>query len=76
MKLILAAIVLLAGCSSGRAACESQGGQCVIGGEICFGTTPDDASELCNPDRNPGGSYCCIGVACPPGTSPDAGDCH
>jgi len=57
-------------CSSsndGPAACVAAGGQCILGGNHCPNAGPQD----CNPDRNPGGAFCCL--PCPAGTSPNDG---
>jgi hypothetical protein len=63
MKFTLSLLVLLcAGCSSsGPEACHAAGGECVIGGHACANPGPQD----CNPDRNPGGAFCCL--PCPNG---------
>jgi hypothetical protein len=45
----------------GPAACAAGGGQCLIGGNPCANRGPQD----CNPDRNPGGAFCCL--PCPAG---------
>ena len=56
------------GSSSGPAACVAAGGQCLIGGNRC----PNQGPQDCNPDRNPGGAFCCL--PCPAGTKAnDAG---
>jgi hypothetical protein len=62
-------IVGLGSCSSsGPEACRAAGGECVIGGHACANRGPQD----CNPDRNPGGAFCCL--PCPSGTKAnDAG---
>jgi hypothetical protein len=64
-------MLLLGACSSGKSgpeACTAAGGQCVLGGAICPNPGPQD----CNPDRNPGGAFCCL--PCPQGThANDAG---
>ncbi|HLK91171.1 MAG TPA: hypothetical protein VKZ18_14835 [Polyangia bacterium] len=60
----------LSGCSSSTGAelCVAAGGQCVLGGHVCANAGPQD----CNPDRNPGGAFCCL--PCPAGTKAnDAG---
>lgn len=70
MKTVLAALLLMtAACSGdGPAACVAAGGQCLIGSNPC----PNRGSQDCNPDRNPGGAFCCL--PCPNGTqSNDAG---
>ena len=42
---------------SGPQACAAAGGTCLIGPGIgCARVGPQD----CNPDRNPGGAYCCL----------------
>ncbi len=48
----------------GQAACIAAGGQCVLGGYQC----PNRGSQDCNPDRNPGGAFCCLG--CQNGATP------
>ena len=63
------------GCSSelsGPEACVAAGGRCVLGNEICS----NRGSEDCNPERNPGGAFCCL--SCPPvDAGADAGtECH
>jgi hypothetical protein len=72
MKTTIALMMLLmAACSdsgSGPAACVAAGGQCVLGSNQCPNKGPQD----CNPDKNPGGAFCCL--PCPQGTkSNDAG---
>jgi hypothetical protein len=66
IKMILALVLLcapLGACSSsGPEACVAAGGRCVLGGNPCPHTRPQD----CNPDRNPGGAFCCL--PCPAGT--------
>jgi len=61
--------------------CESAGGQCVLGNVSCADEAPS-ADQDCNPDKNPGGSFCCLstskedaGGACwpPAASNPDAG---
>jgi len=64
--------LLLGGCPdnniSGPDLCVAAGGQCVLGGRPCPNKGPQD----CNPDKNPGGAFCCL--PCPQGTkSNDAG---
>ena len=51
-------LLSLAACSgsSGAAECVAAGGQCVLGGHQCGNPGPQD----CNPDRNPGGAFCCL----------------
>jgi hypothetical protein len=67
----IAALLLMAACSGssdGPAACVAAGGQCLLGGNPC----PNRGSQDCNPDRNPGGAFCCL--PCPGGTKAnDAG---
>jgi hypothetical protein len=41
---------------SGPEACISAGGQCLLGPAVCAIRGPQD----CNPDRNPGGAFCCL----------------
>lgn len=54
--------------SSGPQACVAAGGQCLLGNDPCPNRGPQD----CNPDKNPGGAFCCL--PCPTGTKPnDAG---
>jgi hypothetical protein len=73
MKPTLAALMLflLVACSgseSGPAECVAAGGQCILGSNTC----PNRGSQDCNPDRNPGGAFCCL--PCPQGTQAnDAG---
>jgi hypothetical protein len=56
----------LASCSSsGPEACRAAGGECVLGGNVCANRGPQD----CNPDRNPGGAFCCL--PCPSCTKAD-----
>jgi hypothetical protein len=68
---IVLMMFLLGACSgneSGPAACVAAGGQCVLGGNTC----PNHGQQDCNPDRTPGGAFCCL--PCPQGTkSNDAG---
>jgi len=42
---------------SGPAACVAAGGQCVVGG---FTGCSKLGTQDCNPDRNPGGAFCCL----------------
>jgi hypothetical protein len=42
---------------SGPAACAAAGGKCVVGG---FTGCLKDGPQDCNPDRNPGGAFCCL----------------
>lgn len=53
---------------SGPAACVAAGGECVLGGSTCLNI----GSQDCNPDRNPGGAFCCLDqgflVACNDGS--------
>lgn len=46
------------GCTetSGQAECASAGGRCVLGGSSCSAV----GSQDCNPNRNPGGAFCCL----------------
>src|SRR4051812_567969 len=71
MKIICALVLLLGACSggsSGPEACVDAGGKCLLGGAMCPVHGPQD----CNPDKNPGGAFCCL--PCPKGTAPnDAG---
>jgi hypothetical protein len=74
MRTIAALLMLVfaAACSendSGPAACVAAGGQCVIGGG--GNTCPNAGPQDCNPDRNPGGAFCCL--PCPQGTKPNDG---
>ncbi len=65
---LLGACSSTSGDNSGPAACAAAGGQCLIGGNTCPNRGPQD----CNPDRNPGGAFCCL--PCPAGTKAnDAG---
>jgi hypothetical protein len=43
----------------GASACKAAGGQCVLGNVSCAEQAPS-ADQDCNPDRNPGGSFCCL----------------
>lgn len=57
----IAVVMLLLSCSgsgakSGPELCEEAGGQCVLGSVQC--AKHGDAD--CNPDRNPGGAFCCL----------------
>jgi hypothetical protein len=61
---LLAALGACTAGESGQDACIAAGGQCVLGGYRCGYVGPQD----CNPDRNPGGAFCCLG--CPSGTTP------
>jgi len=72
MRLVIAFVMIAASsCSSGSSgaqACVAAGGQCVLGGHTCANSGPQD----CNPDRNPGGAFCCL--PCPIGSKAnDAG---
>ena len=63
-------LLLLVGCSSdsGAGTCSAAGGQCLLGSASCPNRGPQD----CNPDKNPGGAFCCL--PCPNGKEPnDAG---
>jgi hypothetical protein len=42
--------------------CTLAGGSCVVGGEPCAKQAAN-ADQDCNPDRNPGGFYCCLELA-------------
>jgi len=53
--------------SNGPEACVAAGGRCIIGGNKC----PNHGPQDCNPDRNPGGAFCCL--PCPAGTAPNDG---
>jgi hypothetical protein len=70
LRLTLAAALLLAtlgSCTaseSGPDQCVAAGGQCVLGNYQC----PYRGTQDCNPDRSPGGAFCCLG--CPTGTTP------
>jgi hypothetical protein len=82
---ISVAITVAQGCGqSGQAACVAAGGQCVIPNLNCAKVGPQD----CNPDRNPGGAYCCLaemdaalrqgpeeGAPADAGTATDASTC-
>jgi hypothetical protein len=54
---LLAVAAFASACStSGLEACTAAGGRCVLGSAPCANRgTPD-----CNPDRNPGGGFCCL----------------
>ena len=71
MKIVLAFLLLVGvACSnpSGPEACVAAGGKCVLGNNHC----PNAGAQDCNPDRNPGGGFCCL--PCPNGTTTnDAG---
>ena len=70
MRVLVTLLMLwLAACSSsGPEACRAAGGECVPGGRMC----PNRGSQDCNPDRNPGGFFCCL--PCPSGKAAnDAG---
>jgi hypothetical protein len=71
MKTVIAlATLLLGACSSrnsGPAECVAAGGKCILGGNKCPNSGPQD----CNPDRNPGGAFCCL--PCPQGMKPNDG---
>jgi hypothetical protein len=66
--------MILAACSSGSSAsgpaeCVAAGGQCRLPNPSipCANPGPQD----CNPDRNPGGAFCCL--PCPSGTHANDG---
>jgi hypothetical protein len=73
MKVAIAFLVITtvacsdSGSPSGREACVAAGGQCLLGGNACANPGPQD----CNPDRNPGGAFCCL--PCPSGTKANDG---
>lgn len=54
--LMLLAVAFLACSSSGPEACVAAGGTCVLGSIACARRGSAD----CNPDRNPGGAFCCL----------------
>jgi hypothetical protein len=63
---LLAGMMLLAlACSTSSSpagsACTSAGGTCILGGSWCM-TEAASGAQDCNPDRNPGGAYCCLAV--------------
>jgi hypothetical protein len=39
--------------------CTAAGGECVLGSVSCAEQAPESAQD-CNPDRNPGGAFCCL----------------
>jgi hypothetical protein len=41
------------------ASCAALGGTCILGPAACAARAPN-GSELCNPDLNPGGAFCCL----------------
>jgi hypothetical protein len=57
--------------ADGPAACVAAGGECLVGGlrSDCAVVGPQD----CNPDRNPGGSYCCLQKASVADAATDGG---
>lgn len=57
--------------ADGPTACVAAGGECLVGGSIsvCAAVGPQD----CNPDRGPGGSYCCLRKAGVAGAATDSG---
>ncbi len=57
--------------ADGPAACVAAGGECLVGGSssVCAVVGPQD----CNPDRNPGGQYCCLKKAGAPDAAPESG---
>ena len=66
--------MMLAACSSGDdsgpAQCRAAGGQCGLPNPQ--NPCPNPGPQDCNPDRNPGGAFCCL--PCPSGThANDAG---
>lgn len=67
MRIATLVLLVVGACSdpasSGPAACVAAGGRCVLGGSPCANRGPQD----CNPDKNPGGAFCCF--PCPNGTS-------
>jgi hypothetical protein len=53
------------------AACKAAGGTCTgTGAATCANQAPE-ADQDCNPDRNPGGSFCCLDAATDAGTCVD-----
>jgi hypothetical protein len=57
--------------ADGPAACVAAGGECLVGGSnsICAVVGPQD----CNPDRDPGGQYCCLQKAGVADAAPESG---
>jgi hypothetical protein len=55
------------GAADGSTACQSAGGSCVLGNVSCAVEAPTSDQD-CNPDRNPGGAFCCLSK-----TATDAG---
>ncbi len=51
-------------------ACKAAGGTCTGTGSATCAKQASDADQDCNPDRNPGGSFCCLDT-----TTTDAGKC-
>jgi hypothetical protein len=49
----------VADAAGGQTACQSGGGTCVLGNVSCAEQAPE-ADQDCNPDKNPGGSFCCL----------------
>jgi hypothetical protein len=76
MKAVIAFLVFtVAACSSGSSgpgACVAAGGSCVIGGNTCSNRGTQD----CNPDRNPGGAFCCLSCPTDAQTNDAGGFCN
>jgi hypothetical protein len=76
MSCAIVGTVVAVGCSksttSGYKECLAAGGQCVSGAltNMCAKLGPDDTCN-CDPDCNPGGSFCCIELSSDSGTGPD-----
>jgi hypothetical protein len=45
--------------SPAGSACKAAGGTCVLGSVTCADQAPSSAQD-CNPDKNPGGAFCCL----------------
>jgi hypothetical protein len=39
--------------------CYAAGGRCILGSNECM-SRAKESSQDCNPDRNPGGAFCCM----------------
>lgn len=65
--LTLATLAFSSSCGdSGPEACVAAGGTCLLGGATCANQGPQN----CNPEKNPGGAFCCL--PCPKGTTANA----
>lgn len=59
-------MLLFLGCGTSADDCASREGVCRIGGFTGACVTPHETLD-CNPERNPGGAFCCVpcdGGAC------------